>query len=124
MTVLSLTFKVLCSRLDNRLEAIEFLFELVAEIYGSALNKKKKKHSNFRNNYERLRISHFNESGNCSVKKFYIDLESIWSVSANEQVIHIFRYIKRRINIRKERRREEKRRRYSKIATVGVVSTV
>ena len=43
MTVLSLTFKVLCSRLDNRLEAIEFLFELVAEIYGSALNKKKKR---------------------------------------------------------------------------------
>ena len=43
MTVLSLTFKVLCSRLDNRLEAIELLFELVAEIYGSALNKKKKR---------------------------------------------------------------------------------
>lgn len=88
------------------------------------LIKKKKKHSNFQNVYERLRISHFNESGNCSVKKFYIDLESIWSVPANEQVIHIFRSIKKRINVRKERRRAEKRRRYSKIATVGVVSTV
>lgn len=105
MTVLSLTFKVLCSRLDNRLGAIEFLFELV-EIYGSALNKKQKKHSNFQNIYERLRISHFNEAGNCSVKKFYVDLESIWSVPANEQVIHTFRTIKRRINVRKERRKK------------------